>query len=162
MDRNSVEISIALGLAFFIYLATNIVANHLWKTPYFLGSFAAALISGSLGVALKIIGVFPPIQGMAFVVIMFAPLIHFTFFQSFRVLFKLWKGTEPFISVRRGLRVGDPPTALLDSENIYHGRRKFDESRKLMWADRIFGILQAVIPMITIFILLLLALILDR
>jgi hypothetical protein len=111
---------------------------------------------------LKLTGVFPQKQGWALVVVMFAPLVHFTYFQAFRFLFKKWKGTEPFVSVRSSLRVGDPPTALLDPSNIYRGRKKFDENRRLMWADRIFGILQAVIPMITIFILLLTAFILDR
>ena len=41
MDSTSVEITVALGLAFVIFLATSIVANHLWKPPYFLGALVA-------------------------------------------------------------------------------------------------------------------------
>jgi hypothetical protein len=162
MDHTGVEISIALGLAFVIYLGTLIVGNHLWKPPYLIGALVAAVISASLGIVLELTRVFPQKQGLALVVLMFVPLIHFIYFQMFRFVFKKWKGTEPFVAVRRSLRVGDPPTALLDPENIYRDRRKFDENRKLMWADRLFGVLQGVSPMITVFILLLLALIFDR
>lgn len=162
MDRTSIEIAIAVGLAFAVYVGTLIVANHLWKPPYLVGALSAVLISALLGVVLRITGVFPHTQGLAFVVLMFAPLIHFLYFQVFRFLFKKWKRTEPFVSVRSGLQIGDPPTALLASENIYGDRRKFDETRRLMWSDRVFGIFQAVVPMITIFVLLLMALIYDR
>lgn len=162
MDQTSVEISIAIGFAFSIYLATMIVANHLWKPPYLIGAAFAALISASLGVALEVTKVFPQKQGMAFVVLMFVPLIHLVYFQVFRFLFRKWKGTEPFVSVRSGLRIGDQPRPLTDAENIYHDRMKFDETRKLMWADRFFGISQAVLPLVTTFVLLLVALIYDR
>lgn len=162
MDQTSIEISIALGLAFVIFLSTSIVANHLWKPPYFLGALVAALISASLGIALEKIGVFPQKQGLALVAVMFAPLIYFAYFQLYRLGFKMWKGTEPFVSVRSGLRIGDPPMAMLDPRNVYGDRKNFDETRKLMWADRFFGLFQYASTLITIFIVVLLALIYDR
>jgi hypothetical protein len=118
--------------------------------------FSKALIASCIlfliGVGLELSNVFGLNKGMS-LLMMSMGIIYVGYFKVFLRLFIKWKGTKPIITSASSL-IGGRPIGFLWTN--------YEPKRRIMRADFIFSFVQALIPIFTIFGLMILIIELNR
>ncbi|MGI8555565.1 MAG: hypothetical protein ACR2LT_04310 [Pyrinomonadaceae bacterium] len=146
--------SIIVGITAFAY------SDSLWKKNLFNKCFAAAILSGISGLVLEVTDVFHLGTGVT-IIIMIAPLIYLAYFQLFRYYFIKWNGTEPYVTSSSSV-IGATPLDMFSKASKDGKKRKYEKNRKIIGDDFTFSFFQALVPIFTILLLLLLVIKMNK
>ena len=131
---------IAFGYSFLVGLISFSLADELRNPKIFKRCLTAGIASIAIGIALELTNTLRMDKGMA-LLIMSISIIYLGYYQALRVLFKLWKGTDPYVTSSSSVISGIPIDGFWT---------KHPKNRKIMWTDFLFSFAHALIPIFTI------------
>jgi hypothetical protein len=132
-----------------IVLLESVFSGHLWKPRISRRFLYLSLIIAASGAVLEVTKYLNHATGMT-IVVMGIPLYYLANFQLFRLIFKKYYQTEPFV-VSAGSVIGSPPLDLFTSENKDDKNRKFEKDRKILAADFAFSLAANLVPALVIY-----------
>jgi len=143
---------LSFGFSFVTVLIAFTLSDDLRNSKFFKKCLFAGIISGILGIGFELTDFFSLNKGLT-LVLMFIPLIYLGYFELFRRLFKKWKKTDPYITSTSSKIGGTPLNGVWT---------KYPKGRKIMSTDFLFSFLQALVPIFTIFGLIILIILMNR
>lgn len=131
---------ISFGYSLLVVIVAFALADGLSESFFYRKFYIAGIISFGFGVLFELTNFFSLEKGLT-ILVMSVSIIYLIYFELFRRLFKLWKGVNPYI-----------PSKIdgLGDEIIEEPINGTPKVRTIMWTDYLFGILQAVVPVVTI------------
>ncbi|WP_415376795.1 hypothetical protein [Patiriisocius sp. Uisw_017] len=151
---NNIEIIkyICFGISFLIGGIIFSFQDDLMNPKMYSKALYASGLCFLIGVILELSDFFYIERGMTLLV-MSIGIIYVAYFKLFLNLFIKWKGTKPIITSASSMIGGGP---------IGGFTTKYDAKRRITGADFIFSFVQALVPIFTIFGLLILIIELNR
>lgn len=132
---------ICFGFSFFVGLVIFAFQSDLINPKIYTKALIVSIICFLVGVLLELMSLFDIEQGMT-LLIMSIGLIYVAYFKLFLNLFIKWKGTMPIITSVSSSIGGIPLDGFWT---------KYDSKRRITSADFIFSFIQALVPIFTIF-----------
>ncbi len=144
METQQIARYICFGFSIAILLLEAVFSGHLWKPRISKRFLFLSSISAVIGIVLEGTESLGHPRGMT-IVVMAIPLYYLANFQLFRLIFKKYCNTEPYVT-SAGSSIGESPLDLFTSENTDGKNRKFERDRKIMAEDFVFSLAVHLIP----------------
>ncbi|PIQ14358.1 MAG: hypothetical protein COW67_14210 [Flavobacteriales bacterium CG18_big_fil_WC_8_21_14_2_50_32_9] len=128
------------GYSLLVGLIVFTISDDLRNPKIFRKCLIASIISFIIGILFEFADIFTIEKGMTLLV-MSISIIYLGYYHLLRKLFKVWKGTDPYITSVSSTIGGSPIGGLWT---------KYPRNRKIMWTDFLFSFAQVLIPIFTI------------
>lgn len=143
---------VVYGYSFIAALIPFSLSDDLRNQKFFRRCLTAALVSLTIGITLEFTNSFDQERGMT-LLLMSISIIYLGFYKILFKLFKVWKGSDPYITSRSSSIGGKPINGFWS---------KYPKGRKIIWTDFLFTFAQSLIPIFTIVGLMILLIYLNK